>query len=672
MRRRMRGWIWLLVLALLLGNSRTVWAMEGEERKEDEDVTLAPYFYIDGVDPTVDHLPLKSTEVKTTINGMIADTYVTQIYANEGKHAINASYVFPASTRVSVHGMTMQVGDQILRAQIKEKEEAKAEFEEAKSEGKSASLLEEKRANVFTMDVANIMPGDVISIELHYTEMIESTEGVYSFVFPTVVGPRYARPMETDSGGDDDDWVSIPYLVDDSMPEGSYDISVKLSGGVPLKGITSPSHEISVKQDDDTEAQVTLSNPRDYAGNRDFILEYELAGEELGSGLMLYEGEEENFFLLTVQPPKRYEPEDIPDREYIFVLDVSGSMDGYPLDTAKVLIRDLVRNLQETDRFNVVLFSDRVSRLAMKSVEATRENIVRAIRMIDQQEGGGGTEMEAALKLANAIPRNEGTARSVIVISDGFISSEEDVFGEIRDHLDTTSFFGFGIGTAVNRYLMEGIAKVGMGESFIVTDDEEAQETAERFRTYVQAPLLTDIQVDFQGFDAYDIEPEQMSTLFAQKPVVLFGKWRGEATGNIRISGKTGNEIYRETIEVKDTEAKEEHEALQYLWARKRVERLTDYGINQEKEEAKAEVTALGLRYHMATPYTSFVAVLDTVRNPEGDSRDVNQPSALPKGVSELSIGGYRRGPEPGDWLLIAAALTVAFLGMRRKRREAL
>lgn len=502
--------------------------------------------------------------------------------------------------------------------------------------------------------------------------MIESTEGVYSFVFPTVVGPRYARPMETDSGGDDDDWVSIPYLVDDSMPEGSYDISVKLSGGVPLKGITSPSHEISVKQDDDTEAQVTLSNPRDYAGNRDFILEYELAGEELGSGLMLYEGEEENFFLLTVQPPKRYEPEDIPDREYIFVLDVSGSMDGYPLDTAKVLIRDLVRNLQETDRFNVVLFSDRVSRLAMKSVEATRENIVRAIRMIDQQEGGGGTEMEAALKLANAIPRNEGTARSVIVISDGFISSEEDVFGEIRDHLDTTSFFGFGIGTAVNRYLMEGIAKVGMGESFIVTDDEEAQETAERFRTYVQAPLLTDIQVDFQGFDAYDIEPEQMSTLFAQKPVVLFGKWRGEATGNIRISGKTGNEIYRETIEVKDTEAKEEHEALQYLWARKRVERLTDYGINQEKEEAKAEVTALGLRYHMATPYTSFVAVLDTVRNPEGDSRDVNQPSALPKGVSELSIGGYRRGPEPGDWLLIAAALTAAFLGVRRKRREAL
>lgn len=670
MRRRKRGWF-LLLAVLLLVNGPAVCAMESGEDREDEDVTLAPYFFIEGADPAVDHLPLKATEVKAAINGIIADTYVTQTYANEGEHVINASYVFPASTRVSVHGMTMQVGDQILRAQIKEKEEAKAEFEEAKSEGKSASLLEEKRANVFTMDVANIMPGDEIRIELHYTEMIESTEGIYSFVFPTVVGPRYARPMETDSGADDDDWVETPYLVDDSMPEGSYEISVKLSGGVPLQGVKCPSHRISVKQENETEAEITLANPKDYAGNRDFILEYELVGEELGTGLMLYEGEEENFFLLTMQPPARYEPEDIPDREYIFVLDVSGSMDGYPLDTAKVLIRDLVMNLQETDRFNVVLFSDRVSRLAMRSVEATRENVVRAIRMIDQQEGGGGTEMEAALKLANAIPRNQGTARSVIVISDGFISGEEDVFGEIRANLDTTSFFGFGIGTAVNRYLMEGIAKVGMGESFIVTNDDEAQETAKRFRTYVQAPILTDIQVDFQGFDAYDIEPEQMSTLFAEKPVVLFGKWRGEAAGSIQISGKTGNEIYRETIQVKETQVQEEHEALQYLWARKRVERLTDYGIHQEKEETKAEVTALGLQYHMATPYTSFVAVLDTVRNPEGDSTDVDQPSVLPQGVSELSIGGYRKGAEPKDWLLAAAAVTVMALGLRRRKRSA-
>lgn len=671
MRRRKRGWALLLAVLLLFANGPAVCAMESGEDKEDEDVTLAPYFFIEGADPAVDHLPLKATEVKAVINGIIADTYVTQTYANEGEHAINASYVFPASTRVSVHGMTMQVGNQILRAQIKEKEEAKAEFEEAKSEGKSASLLEEKRANVFTMDVANIMPGDEIRIELHYTEMIESTEGIYSFVFPTVVGPRYARPMETDSGADDDDWVETPYLVDDSMPEGSYEISVKLSGGVPLQRIKCPSHQISVKQENETEAEITLANPKDYAGNRDFILEYELAGEEMGAGLMLYEGEEENFFLLTVQPPARYEPEDIPDREYIFVLDVSGSMDGYPLDTAKVLIRDLVMNLQETDRFNVVLFSDRVSRLAMRSVEATRENVVRAIRMIDQQEGGGGTEMEAALKLANAIPGSQGTARSVIVISDGFISSEEDVFGEIRGNLHTTSFFGFGIGTAVNRYLMEGIAKVGMGESFIVTNEEEAQETAERFRTYVQAPILTDIQVDFQGFDAYDMEPEQMSTLFAEKPVVLFGKWRGEAAGSIRISGKTGNETYRETVQVKETQVQEEHEALQYLWARKRVERLTDYGIHQEKEEAKAEVTALGLQYHMATPYTSFVAVLDTVRNPDGDSTDVDQPLALPQGVSELSIGGYRKGAEPGDWLLAAAAAAAVLLGLRRKKRAA-
>lgn len=170
--------------------------VHAETEEEDKDVTLAPYFFIEGADPDVDHLPLKGTEVTTNINGIITETWVTQTYANEGEHPINASYVFPASTKVSVHGMKMEIGNQVVTAVIKEKEEAKQEYEEAKNEGKSASLLEEKRSNVFTMDVANIMPGDTVRIELHYTEMIESTEGTYQFVFPTVVGPRYAGTVD--------------------------------------------------------------------------------------------------------------------------------------------------------------------------------------------------------------------------------------------------------------------------------------------------------------------------------------------------------------------------------------------------------------------------------------------------------------------------------------------
>ncbi len=643
-------------------------AVHAETGERDDDVTSAPYFFIQDGDPSIDRLPLKGTEVRTSINGIIAETYVTQTYANEGEHPISASYVFPASTRVSVHGMTMEIGGQRIKAVIKEKEEAEQDYEEARSEGKSASLLEEKRSNVFTMDVANIMPGDTVRIELHYTEMVESTDGVCQFVFPTVVGPRYAGVLDTEDA-EEAEWVETPYLEEGVDPGSTYDIMVNVSTGVPITDLSCTTHDVDVEWKKNSEAKVTLSDPGDFAGDRDFILEYQMTGEELESGLMLYEGEEENYFLLTMQPPARYEPTDIVPREYIFVLDVSGSMNGYPLDTARELIRNMVRNLRSTDRFNLFLFSDIVSEMSLQSVEATEENIDCALKLIDMQEGGGGTELAAALDDVLAVPAREDAARSVVVITDGYIYDEEEVFQKIRDHLGETDFFSFGIGSSVNRSLMEGIAGIGMGEAFIVTEEAEAEETAERFRTYVEAPILTDIQVSFEGFDAYDTEPSSVPTLFASRPVVLFGKWRGEPGGSIRISGKAGNEEYTQEIQVSGTEPSAEHEAIRYLWARKKVEALTACGFATEDEETREEITAIGLAHSMVTPYTSFVAVLDEVRNPEGESMDVDQPSPLPQGVSGYAVGGYLFGAEPEDLVLAVLAVVTGVCGRRRRKR---
>ena len=640
------------------------------ESEEDEDVTLAPYFFIEGADPGVDHLPLKGTEVTTNINGMIAETCVTQTYVNEGEHPINASYVFPASTKVSVHGMKMEIGNQIVTAVIKEKEEAKQEYEEAKSEGKSASLLEEKRSNVFTMDVANIMPGDTVCVELLYTEMIESTEGTYQFVFPTVVGPRYAGKVDAEEA-EEGSWVESPYLQEGVTPDSTYEINVTLSAGVPITGLACDTHKIEVEQVQESEMKVALSDPEDFAGDRDFILEYELTGEKVNTGLVLYPGEEENFFLLTVQPPNRYEPKELVPREYIFILDVSGSMNGYPLDTAKELIRTMVANLRSTDCFNLFLFSDIVSEMSLEPVAATKENMDCATKLIDMQEGGGGTELAAALESALNTPKRSDVSRNVVVITDGYIYDEEEVFGMIHENLDNTSFFSFGIGSSVNRSLMEGIAGAGMGEAFVVTDEEKAEETAERFRTYIEAPVLTDIQVSFDGFDVYDTVPSAVPTLFAEKPVVLFGKWRGEPSGNIRITGKTGTQDYVQEIDVSQIVPSEENSAICYLWARKKVDMLTAYGYAREDDNTKAEITSIGLDYSMVTPYTSFVAVLDTIRNPEGDSMDVDQPSPLPQGVSELAIGGYLMGAEPELLIMSIATIVIILTNIlfgRRKR----
>ena len=659
-----------------------------EESSEDEDKTGAPYFYVETADPSVDSFPLKKTDITVDINGVIADIHVLQTYANEGQNPINASYVFPASTKVTVHGMQMQIGNQIVTAQIKEKEEAEEEFEEAKEEGKSASLLSEEEPNVFSMNVANIMPNDTVSIDLHYTELITPADGVYQFVYPTVVGPRYVSPV-IDDCGTREEWTATPYLPEGKLPDSQYNIHVSLSAGVPITELTSSSHKIDIKWDENTKADISLADPTDYAGNRDFILDYKLTSEDISTGLMLNTGETENFFMLMVQPPERFDAKDIPPREYIFVLDISGSMSGFPLDTAKELIKNLVSNLKETDTFNLILFSGASYQMAERSVPATKENIENAIRIIDYQEGSGGTELAPALEEAIAIPASDDVSRNIVIITDGYIYGENDIFDIIRENAGSADFFPFGIGTSVNRYLIEGIAKTGQGEPFIVTDESEASETAKQFKTYIQSPVLTNIQVSFDGFDAYDVEPSILPTLYAQKPIVLLGKWRGEPKGTVTITGKNGAGDYTQTISVADmltpdTNTEDDNalaasaaavsldsDALSYLWAQKRIEHLTNYGLNKNNPDIKDELTELGLTYSILTPYTSFIAVLDTVRNPDGNATDTDQPLPLPLEVSNFALGGYLFGSEPTDFLLPTALVLLLLLQFLHRRKIA-
>lgn len=666
MKAHKRLFCFLFALLIFIFDCPVSYAAQSSKTHEDQ--TASPYFYVESEEIGVDSFPLKKTSVTANIQGIIADTHVVQTYVNEGTKPINASYLFPASTKVTIHGMQMQIGDQTVTATIKEKEEAKQEFETAKSEGKSASMLSEERANVFSMDVANIMPGDEVHIDLHYTELITPTEGTYQFVFPTVVGPRYVSPVKDDTGNRDE-WAAVPYLQEGAVPASQYDINVTVSAGVPIKALSSSSHKVNINWDETATAHVSLTNPLEYAGNRDFILDYQLTGEGIGTGLTLSKSGQENFFMLMVQPPERPTLTDIPAREYIFVLDVSGSMSGFPLDTAKELIKNLVSGLRETDTFNLILFSGTSCQMAARSLPATKENISKAVKLVSEQNGAGGTELSSALKDALSIPGSEDTARNIVVVTDGYISGESEIFELINNNIDKADFFSFGIGSAVNRYLIDGIAAIGQGEPFVVTEASQASEAADRFSAYIQSPVLTDIQVSFDGFDAYDVEPAILPTLYASKPIVLLGKWKGEPSGNIQISGKTGTGDFSQRISVADAKSNDDG-ALGYLWARKRVERLTDYGVNGNKPEVKEEVTQLGLTYHMMTPYTSFIAVLDTVRNPGGESTDVDQPLPLPLEVSNLAVG-YRSGSEPGDLILITGlALFLLFPFLFKKQKE--
>ena len=487
--------------------------VSGGFAESTDDVTLSPYFFIENGDSSVDQFPLKETNVVVNVNGVIADVVITQKYANSGTRPLNARYIFPASTRASVHGMKMVIGEEVINAEIKERQSAQNEFDAAKKQGKSASLLEQQRPNVFSMDVANIMPGDAIDIELHYTELLVPTDGTYEFVYPTVVGPRYSNQSEAEAP-ETDRWIKNPYLKQGSEPKMKFAIHLTISTGIALQELLCTSHETETKWESDSVAHITLADPDTFGGDRDFILNYRLAGQEIQSGLLLYEGEDENFFLLMVQPPERVQAKDIPPREYIFVVDVSGSMNGFPLNTAKKLLKNLIGNLRATDKFNVILFAGGSRLMASSSVPASSENIRKAIRLIDKQRGGGGTELLAALSEGISLPRNENFSRTMIVVTDGYIGAEQEVFEEIQRNLNSTNVFSFGIGSSVNRYLIEGMAKAGQGEPFVVTRPEQAQAAAERFRRYVQSPVLTHVELEFTNFETYDIEPPRQSLIF--------------------------------------------------------------------------------------------------------------------------------------------------------------
>lgn len=657
---------WRKVCLVLIAIAAVAFPVSAQKQ---EDKTLAPYFVVQG-DPNVDQLPLKDTRVDIAVSGVIADVKVVQTYRNEGSRPINASYVFPASTRAAVYAMRMKIGDQIIVAKIKEREAAKQEFDKAKQEGKSASLLEQDRPNVFSMSLANVMPQDQIEIELRYTELLVPTDNVYELVFPTVVGPRYASPKEG-SASKSDQFVKTPYLHQGNPVPSTLHISARIAAGLPIQDLSCTSHQILPVWEGNGVANLVLDDSNPFQGNRDFVLRYRLAGEQITSGLLLYQGQDENFFLYMAQPPQRVATEDIPAREYIFVVDVSGSMEGYPLNTSKKLLKDLIGQLKPTDTFNVVLFAGDSTVLSPKSLEANQENIDNAIALLEKQRGSGGTELLAAIQQAMGLPRAGDVSRSVVLVTDGYVSGEKGVFDYIRANLDRCNVFSFGIGSSVNRYLIEGIAKAGMGEPFIVTEEAEAPAVANKFREYIQTPLLTNIQVRSVGFETYDVQPAHFPDLLAQRPIILFGKWRGPVTGTFDLTGKTGRGEYVARLNVTNVQPDEGNRALPYLWARSQIAELSDYGSRDVDADSVAKITALGLKYSLLTQYTSFIAVREKVVNTQGPAQDVKQPLPLPLGVSDLAVGdGTESGDEPELVLLVAVGLMIALTMIVRGRRR--
>lgn len=579
-------------------------------------------------------IPLLKVDAKVQIEGMIARVVITQHFANQGTNPLDAEYVFPGSSKSAVYGMEMKVGERVIQAKIEEKAKAKADFEAAKQEGKTASLLEQERPNVFQMSVANIQPGETIVVELKYTELLVPVEGVYEFVLPTSVGERYTQGTENEA-------------LRSSSGFPGFNIDLHLAAGMPVQQAVCKSHPNEIFYE--TADQLTLKlTENGYPSGDDFVFAYRLAGEGIGSGLSLYQGENENFFLLQIQPPKAYQPEEVVPREYIFIVDISGSMDGFPIETGKTLMRNLLGGLRDEDRFNLILFASGYFTFSETSLPATERNISAAIEYIEEESGSGGTELLKALERALELPRTPGMSRNLIMITDGLITAEKEAFDLIRNRPEKANFFAFGVGKHMNRYLIEGLAYVGQGEPIIITDESEAELKAEQFRRYVESPVLTDIGIDFNGFEVYDVSPPQVPDVFAERPVIMFGKWRGKPEGSIHLTGNTGEYRFNHNLAVAQYQPATEQSPLPYLWARDRIKLLSDFAGQEQDSTTIKEVTALGLKYNLLTNYTSFVAI--------DDEQKVEKPLKI---IAEAGAV-----PEPHEWalILLVAGLAIFLL----------
>lgn len=558
--------------------------------------------------------PLKHTEVKAQVSGFISRVTVTQEFENNFTEKIEAVYTFPLPEAAAVDDLTMVIGERVIKGKIMRREEAKAAYAAAKEIGKVASLLDQEQPNIFTQQVANIMPGQSIRIVISYVETLKYENGSYEWSFPMVVGPRY-NPARVEQ--DDASQISSPSSAAASVRAG-HDISLEidLDAGMPIVAVNSDTHETEVQEINEKHAVVRLKDNATIP-NKDFLLTYRVAGDTINDAVLAHRSERGGFFTLILQPPQRVTAEDVMPKELVFVLDTSGSMSGFPIETAKQTLNLALNNLYPHDTFNVITFSGDTEILFPQPVPATPANLQMARVFLERQQGDGGTEMMKAIKAALEPSNSQAHVRIACFMTDGQVGNDREILAEVQKHKNAR-VFAMGFGYTPNRFLLDNMTTYGRGEVDYVSEVGDTSRLAQRYNERVRSPLLTDISIDWSDLPVSDVYPKQIPDLFGVKPVILSGRYSKAAKGTIRLRGKLAGQEFVRDIPVELPESEADHDVLANLWGRRRIDDLTremlDNSLSQTvQSEKKEEIANVGLDYKLMTQYTSFVAIDDVI-----------------------------------------------------------
>ena len=585
-------------------------------------------------------LPLKHTDVKGRVCGYIATVEVTQQFENPFSEKIEAVYVFPLPQNAAVNEFIMVIGERRIRGIIRERQEAEQIYREARDQGYVASLLTQERPNVFTQKVANIEPGKAIDVNMKYFNTLAYADGWYEFVFPMVVGPRFNPPGSTDGvgavgrgkAGLSGQSTEVQYLKPHERSGHDISLAVEIDAGVRVEEIACASHAIRNDSSSPEKVRVQLSE-LDTIPNKDFVLRFKVAGETIKSALVTHRDERGGFFTLMLYPPADLKQLKRSPMEMVFVLDCSGSMNGQPIAKAKEAVKRALRKLEPDDTFQVIRFSQNASQLGPDPVPATAANVRRAIEYVDSLEGSGGTMMIEGIKAALDFEHDPRRFRLVSFMTDGFIGNDAQILGEIHNRLGSARIFSFGVGSSVNRYLLDRMAKLGKGAVAYIGLNDSGVEAVDRFYDCIAHPALTDVQIDWGGLEVSEVYPRRVPDLFVGRPIVLTGRFKGTSETTIRVAGKLGQYDRDIRIPAALDDAAATHPGIACVWARKRIEDLASQATYDSNPDLPGQIKQVALRYCLMSAYTAFVAV-DSTQVTAGDHGvTVAVPVPVPEGV---------------------------------------
>ena len=608
------------------------------------------------------------SRAKIEVSGLIATVNLTQKFRNDTGDWQEATYLLPLQDSSAVSVMTMTMGTRVLRAEIREKEEARQIYQKARSEGKKAGLVEHARPNLFRQKVANIAPGEEINVEIGFIQVIDYQHGEFVFRMPMTLTPRYDPAT-----GSEKNMLGSSMGAANSFTRGlpgatknPISIVIDLDAGFELAGIQSPYHDVAVNRNG-ARHQVTFADG-EVSMDRDFELVWKpVAAEQPRAAVFRNQVAGDDYVMLMMLPPDQVEDVTPLARDVIFVVDTSGSMQGTSIDQARESLRQALTTLRAQDRFNILEFNSYWSSLFEASQPVDSYSLSVAGSWVDQLSADGGTEMLPALTAAMSSEHDDNYVKHIIFVTDGAVSNEQDLFRQIDRQLGKARLFPVGIGSAPNTHFMRQAAKFGRGSYTHIASVNEVGNKMQRLLTKIDSPVATAIEVQWP----FQVEsyPRKIPDLYLGEPLIVVARSQN-VTGSVLISGQTaGADWHQNASLADDRKGNVRHQGVGTLWARRKLEALNDAEIRGvDPALIRKQILEVALKHQLVSRYTSLVAVEEIIeRLPHEKLQSGQVPNVVPKG--QVRYPGTSTGARLSILFGLAALLLLVAVRLRRRKQ---